>query len=337
MMGSLDINLNKAMEIYSRFSRPSGEHRTPQAYPGWPVLVWLFLWLTSTHQSHAEEAINHSPLQQETLFTYRAPESDRDTRLHYEIDVLRLALEKTEKEYGPFRLEPTPRINVARCLQSIQQHRFTNFFCSLGYNETYESNPDITYVRFPIEMGVLSYRTCFTNAKTAEKLKTITTIEQLRKLTHGQGRDWADVAVLRHNGFKVIEVDQYEALFTMTAAGRFDLFCRGTNEIKEEYDARHSIPGLVYDRNLLIYYSMPLFLYTNKSNTRSIERITKGLHTAYKDGSLVALWKKKHLPNADFAALNGRRVFRLENPLVKSIDFDYEKYNYKFLLPVPIK
>jgi len=301
------------------------------------LLLSLLFGGYATAASNATSSTINNSADTSTLFTYRAPESDRDTRLLYEIAVLRLALEKTAKEYGPFRLEPTPRINVARCLQSIQQHSFTNFFCSLGYNENNEISPDITYIRFPIDMGVLSYRTCFTNAKTAEKLKNITTLDQLRELTHGQGRDWADVAVLRQNGFKVMEVDQYEALFTMTAAGRFDLFCRGINEVKEEYDLRHTIPGLVYDQNLLIYYSMPLFLYTNKSNTQAIERITKGLLKAYADGSLLALWKSKHLPSANFAKLNKRRLFRLENPFVKSIDFDYEKYNYKFLLPAPKK
>lgn len=273
----------------------------------------------------------------ETVFTYRAPESDRDTRLHYEIQVLRLALEKTTDEYGPFRLEPTPRINVARCMQSVRQHKFTNFFCSLGYTEIYDTYPDVTYVRFPIELGILSYRTCFTNAKTAEKLENITSLRELRGLTHGLGRDWADVAVLKHNGFKVVEVDQYETLFTMAAAGRFDLFCRGTNEIKEEYDVRKDINGLVYDRNIVIHYPMPLFLYTNKANTAAIERITEGLHKALKDGSLVTLWKSKHLPSADFAQLHKRRLFRLQNPVVKNIDFDYAKYDYTFLLARPLK
>lgn len=34
----------------------------------------------------------------------------------------------------------------------------------------------------------------------------------------------------------VSEVSQFEHLFKMMAAGRFDLFCRGTNEVNQEYD-----------------------------------------------------------------------------------------------------
>lgn len=304
------------------------------------ILTWSLLWILLIGYSANTRATPITTATQpltETVFTYRAPESDRDTRLLYEIEVLRLALEKTTKEYGAFRLEPTPRINVARCMQSVRQHKFTNFFCSLGYTELYNTYPDVTYVHFPIELGILSYRTCFTNPKTAEKLAGITTLKQLQELTHGLGRDWADVAVLKHNGFKVMEVDQYEALFTMAAAGRFDLFCRGTNEVKEEYDLRRNINGLVYDQHILIHYPMPLVLYTNKANTAAIERITKGLHRAYTDGSLIKLWKTKHLPSADFAQLQNRRLFRLENPEVKSIAFDYTKYDYTFLLTSPLK
>lgn len=304
------------------------------------ALIWsllLLIFVGHSTQATSTTATRATTATTETVFTYRAPESDRDTRLLYEIEVLRLALEKTTKEYGPYRLEPTPRINVARCMQSIRQHKFTNFFCSLGYTELYDTYPDVTYVRFPIELGILSYRTCFTNPATAEKLADITTLEQLQKLTHGQGRDWADVAVLRLNGFQVMEVDQYEALFTMAAAGRFDLFCRGANEVKEEYELRRNIKGLVYDPHILIHYPMPLVLYTSKANTAAIARITKGLERAYKDGSLIELWKKKNLPNADFAQLHKRRIFRLKNPLLKSINFDYTQYDYTFLLTHPQK
>lgn len=309
-------------------------------YPKHLCWHWLVWWVVLMGAGSAWADTNSAITPQvkpETVFTYRAPESDRDTRLHYEISVLQLALEKTVDDYGPFRLESTPRINVARCMHSIRQHKFTNFFCSLGYTERYNAYPDVTYVRFPIELGVLSYRTCFTNPQTAKQLQTITTMDQLRQLTQGLGRDWADVAVFKHNGFSVVEVDQYEALFSMVAAGRFNLFCRGTNEVKDEYNLRHGMPGLVYDRTLAIHYPMPLLLYTNKANAAAIERITKGLQKAFADGSLVALWKTKHLPNAEFAQLHKRRLFHLENPAVKSIDFDYEKYDYTFLLTRPLK
>jgi len=266
----------------------------------------------------------------ETVFTHRVAETLGDTRPDYEVAVLKLALEKTEAEYGPFRLEGAPKINVTRSIHSIRTNSFPNYFYSLGYEKIYDNYKEMTYIPFPIDMGVLGYRTCFTSEKNLEKLARVTTLEELKAFTHGQGRGWVDGKILSSNGFKVIEVEQYDKLFKMVAAGRFDLFCRGANEIKDEYDIRHTMKGLAYDRSILIYYPMPIFLYTNATNTLAIERVTKGIKMAYKDGSLQALWSRQHQASVDFAELGKRKIFRLENPLIDTINFDHEQYNIKF-------
>lgn len=258
------------------------------------------------------------------------PESEGDTRPYYEVAALKLALEKTQAEYGPFRLQGSPRINVTRSTQSIRTNSFPNFFYSLGYEAIYDSYKEMAYVPFPIDMGVLGYRTCFTSEPNIELLAKITTLEELKAFSHGQGRGWVDAKILQHNGFKVLEVEHYEKLFKMVAADRFDLFCRGANEIKEEYDAHHTTKGIAYDRSILIYYPMPILLYTNVNNVEAIERVTKGLKIAHADGSLQKLWEEQHKASVDFAELGKRKIFRLENPLIKGINFDHEQYNYKF-------
>lgn len=285
-------------------------------------VFWIFIGLLLV-PSHSIAA------QTETVFTHRVAESAGDTRHLYEIAVLKLALEKTEPEYGPFRLEGAPRINVTRSIHSIRSNSFSNFFYSLGYEEIYDSYQEMIYIPFPIELGVLGYRTCFTSEQNLEALAQVTTLEELKAFSHGQGRGWVDGKILQHNGFKVAEVEQYDKLFKMVAADRFDLFCRGANEIKDEYDIRHTLKGLAYDRNILIYYPMPIFFYTHVNNREAIERVTKGLLRAYGDGSLMALWSKQHQASVDFADLGKRRIFRLDNPLVKSINFDHEQYVFK--------
>ncbi len=47
--------------------------------------------------------------------------------------------------------------------------------------------------------------------------------------------------ILRENGFQVREVSEYESLFKMVAGKRFDLFCRGTNELLSEWETHKSI------------------------------------------------------------------------------------------------
>lgn len=265
----------------------------------------------------------------QTVFTHRVPEAYASNTPSYEVSVLKLALDKTLKEYGPYELKPAPKINVNRSLQSIKANTFPNYFASLGYNENYGSPEDITYVRFPIDLGVLSYRTCFASHESLAKLANINSLDELRMLSIGQGRGWVDVAILKHNGFNVVEIEPYPNIFKMVAAHRLDLFCRGANEIKEEYERWMQAEGLGYDRHLLIYYPMPIFFYTNSQNKEAAARVTKGLYKAYADGSLMKLWRAHHQASVDFAGLDKRKVFRIENPLVKSIDFDYAQYFYK--------
>ena len=265
----------------------------------------------------------------QTVFTHRTPEAYASSTASYEASALKLALDKTSEEYGPYELKTAPQINLNRVIQSIKTDAIPNYFASLGYNEDYNSNPDITYIRFPIDLGVLSYRTCFVPTEIADKVAKTNTLDELRTLSIGQGRGWVDVSILKYNGFKVVEAESYPILFKMAAAHRFDLLCRGANEVKEEYDRWGNTEGLGYDRHLLIYYPMPLFFYTNSKNKDSVARVTKGLRKAYADGSLLALWRKHHQASVDFAGLNKRKIFRLENPIVKSIDFDYAKYFYQ--------
>lgn len=262
------------------------------------------------------------------VFTHRVPEAYVSSTPNYETSVLKLALDKTVKEYGPYEFRAAPQINVNRSVQSIKANTFPNYFASLGYNENYGTLEELTYIRFPIDLGLLSYRTCFAPQSSLEQIAKINTLDELRKLSMGQGRGWVDGSILKHNGFNVVEIEPFPVLFKMVAVHRLDLFCRGANEIKEEYDRWGKTEGLGYDHHLLIYYPMPIFFYTNSHNKEAIARVTKGLKKAYADGSLLALWRIHHQASVDFAELDKRTVFRLENPLVKSIDFDYTKYFY---------
>jgi hypothetical protein len=61
----------------------------------------------------------------------------------------------------------------------------------------------------------------------------VQSLEQLKKYTIGQGIGWQDAKILQHNGLNVVDVDAYESLFKMVAAGRIDLFCTGANQLMQ--------------------------------------------------------------------------------------------------------
>ncbi|MGL6486856.1 hypothetical protein [Aeromonas hydrophila] len=262
-----------------------------------------------------------------TLFTYMSPESEHDPRSTYDRELLRLALEKTRASHGDYRMQAAPPMTLARMWVSLRFNDYPNLFAM----DSYRSDRDmsgIDYVRFPIHLGIVSYRICFVSPEQQSAVAGVTSLAGLKRFDIGQGKGWLDVQILQRAGFKVQEVEGYEQLFKMVARGRFALFCRGINELPQEKLNHSYVPGLVMDENVALYYPLPRVFFTHNSNQQAIARVQQGLKAAWRDGSLQALWLKTFKPSLSFAHLHTRRLFRLENPYIEGIDFNYQDYFY---------
>jgi len=266
-----------------------------------------------------------------TVFTYRAAESKNDFRYEYDTNLLKLALESTVDTDGPYRLVPSPNMNYARAHLYLKSNSLPNFIIKLSYNPDFEKR-GLTFAPFPVDLGIVGYRICFANPEITEQLSGVSSLKELNIFTHGQGTGWSDLEILQYNGFTVREVSSYESLFTMVAARRFDLFCRGANEFLDELTAHRHVQNLSYDKTFALFYPIPRFFYTNQANSRAMDRIHRGLMRAHENGSLLRLWLKHYKASIDFAELGKRRIIHLENPLVKGLSVDYQKYFYN---PLP--
>lgn len=260
-----------------------------------------------------------------TNFVLRPPSSDIDRRYIYESDVFKLALEKTIPEYGDYTLTFSSRMNNLRAIDYIQKNHQDNFFVLLNHDIS-KSREDLIYIPFPIHLGVVGYRVCFSSPKTRDRMKGISTLEELRDFTFALGRGWGDVDILKHNGLKVVEWDNYKSLFKLTAANRVDLFCRGIHEFLTEQQAMSNSMNLVLDTELLLYYPYPRFLYTHNKNEKNADRIYLGLRRAFADGSLQKAWLKYFGESVSRAGIEHRKVLTLSNPLIEQSDMEYLKY-----------
>jgi hypothetical protein len=262
------------------------------------------------------------------VISHKAPESLGDPREGYNNELIALALEKSKAQYGPYKLVEIPPMNTARLLYTANANIYPNFLTEISYIDELTSNPDITYINFPVDLGITGYRVCFINPAIKDEVKKITRVDQLKKYTIGQGIGWADSAILRYNGFHVIEVQNYGSLFKMVAAGRIDLYCRGINELKKEYDAYRDITRLTYDESFVLTYALPRFFFLGAKNKEAKERMEAGLHLAYNDGSLLKLWHKHNDENLEFVKLKNRKIFKLENPYIQKLHTDFVKYYF---------
>lgn len=284
------------------------------------LALWIIILLVSlvTTGARADFIVSH-----------RAPAGGVDKRDEYTIALIQLALEKTKASYGPYQMKniPASYYNL-RARVATSNNQFPNMLLEESYDDEFILNSKLDFINFPVELGILGYRVCFVNAKVKDQIAQVKSLEQLKKYTIGQGIGWQDAKILRHNGLNVVEVDAYESLFKMVAAGRIDLFCTGVNQVLNEYNGHKDLEALHIDQSFVLVYPLPRFFFVHPDNHLLKQRIAEGLKLAYKDGSLQKLWRESFGESLDFVHLEKRRIFVLENPLIGDLDKDYEKYFY---------
>ena len=249
----------------------------------------------------------------QTRVVYPAFESGADSRYNDILEILKMALDKTVAEYGPYTLKPSKsRMNEARYLAELLN---PGGMVNVGWSGTSVQKEKVYgVVRIPLRKGLLGYRVALIARSRQADIDKIRNPGDLRKVSIGQGIGWGDVAIYEANGIKV-HTAGYESLFKMVAANRIDLFPRGINEVFPEYAARHNaIPNLAVEKNLLIYYPWPYYFFFNKSDKSLAKRVETGLRKMIKDGSFNALFLKYNRASIRKANLKNRRIIRIVNP-----------------------
>jgi hypothetical protein len=171
-------------------------------------------------------------------------------------------------------------------------------------------------VFIPLYKGLLGNRIFIIHKDNQRKFDNIKTLEDLKAITIGQGRTWADTKILGSNGLRVITASKYESLFYMVDGGRFDAFSRGVHEPFGELAKRPQLKDLTVEKNLMLVYRMPFYLYASKENKTLAKDIEAGLNAAIADGSFDAVFfgdpaVQDVIAKAD---MKNRRAIYLDNP-----------------------
>ncbi len=242
--------------------------------------------------------------------------SKDDKRAEYVIGLLTLALEKTRKSDGPYQMIPVGGINIARAAHWLKSGDYVNVIWT---TPTVDRENSFLPIRIPIRKGLLGYRVFLIQKQDAEKFSTIKTLEDLKRLSVGQGQVWNDGKVFKASGFDVVTGSSYEGLFSMLMNGRFDFFSRGINEAPVEYEMRKDkFPNLFIEESILLYYPWPKYFFTSKENPELADRIERGLRLMLQDGSFDEHLMKYHKIDIEKVNLKNRRLFKIDNPLLPS-------------------
>ncbi|PHV12624.1 amino acid ABC transporter substrate-binding protein [Chitinimonas sp. BJB300] len=246
---------------------------------------------------------------------YPAPESPTDRRFDDLVEFLQMALERTVKEYGPYKLMPSTFVmNETRYIMEIKNN--TGKINVIWSSTSPDKEKDLQAIRISLRKDLLGYRIALINAGKQADIDKIKTLDDLKNLKIGQGRGWGDNAVYRENGISVSE-HNYKDLFRMVTEKYIDLFPRGITEVFDEYELNHSeLSGLSIEQHLVIYYLWPYYFFTSRKDIVLAQRIEKGLQMMLADGSFEKVFNRHNSQVILKANLKNRRIIQIKNPFL---------------------
>jgi ABC-type amino acid transport substrate-binding protein len=233
----------------------------------------------------------------------------------YRWKVLELALEHTRRSEGlDFVLKPYQNpVTQNRGIHLLQAG--TIDVIALGTNRDRESQ--MLPIRIDISRGVIGYRVFLISASDQARIAGMDDEAFRTRLTFGLSSQWADVPVMRENGYTVVTANEYDRLFDMLAAHRFDAMPRGISEAPIELKARQpEFPQLAIENTRALYFPYPIYFWVNRHDTQLAGAIERGLRAALADGSFRKLFETYHAPMIEAMHHTTRRVIRLKNPLL---------------------
>ena len=228
----------------------------------------------------------------------------------YAVKMIELALKHIDKKYKlVLTKEPYSQLKI--------MEEVTNGNLELFWNSSNaEKENKFTPVRICLYKGLLGNRIFIINKNNQSKFDNIKTLDDLKKITIGQGKTWADTKILESNGLTVVKANKYESLFLMVDGGRFDAFSRGVHEPFGELESHPNLKDLTVEKHLMLVYRMPFYLFTSKENKTLAKDLETGLNAAIADGSFDKVFfgdpaVQDVMAKAD---MKNRRAFFLDNP-----------------------
>ncbi len=259
------------------------------------------------------QAVAASPAKPQQV-VYPRPESEHDSRYLYDWEVLRTALDKTRARFGPYELRQASQfMSPARVTAEAAGVGSINLFVRAT---SVQLEQQFRPVRIPVDRGLIGYRLLLVRHEDLPQFAGVRSIEQLRRFSIGQGKGWVDVGILQAGGFKVVEGNNYDGLFSMLEVKRFDALSRSVDEALSEYDQWHKRFGFEVEPDIALYYPLARYFFTRRDaeGDALASRLEAGLEAMVQDGSLQALFMTYKGPLIKRSGLGRRRLFRIPNP-----------------------
>lgn len=269
------------------------------------IFLLLFILLFS-HFSFAKEASPKSI----TQIKVNGSQSVLDSRFSFQIKLLKNLFEKAGRPELSKNLVMVPEINLIRSFEELKKGRLD--IAILTSHNKHNQAEGIYPVFYPIRKGILGYRVFLVNSNNTNLLKTVNTLESLKKYSFGFSSTWADFGIYKHNRFKIIDFFNYDSSFKMLEKKRFQLFPRSVLEVSDELDVRKKSFDIAIDRHILLHYPVADMYYTNNKDLKDI--LDKGFKLMDRDGSWNELLKTYYSEELQNLKLKERKLIKISTP-----------------------
>jgi hypothetical protein len=233
-----------------------------------------------------------------------------DPKADYMASVIKLAIDHIDKKYRIER-QDKEALSQTRAVEEINAGNLDVTWTASSDEVEHNMQP----IRIPVFKGLIGHRILIIRQGDQARFDNIQTLEDLKSVNLGQGTTWADTKILEANGLHVTKTIKYPNLFYMLDGGRFDAFPRG---VSEPYDELPRYPNLklAVEKNLLLIYRMPFYLFVKNGNNVLAKDLETGLNLAIADGSFEKLFLANKTVQDVIEKTNiaNRRVIHLENP-----------------------
>ncbi|EKB24713.1 hypothetical protein HMPREF1170_00552 [Aeromonas veronii AMC35] len=226
------------------------------------------------------------------------------------VQLLRLSLDLTVPEYGPYQLVSSPQMEQGRAVKELRSGELVQVgvFAPDGQRER-----ELLAIHIPLAKGLLGWRVCLIRQGDEGRFAAIHSLADWHRsgLIIGQHRSWPDTQLLRANDLNVMAGNLYEALFNMLRKQRFDCFLRSVIEVEDELKQH---PDLAIEPHLVFRYPLALLFFVSPKYPELAQRIELGLQRARQTGDFDRIFEEGFGSTIRRLQLDQRQRLELNNP-----------------------
>ncbi|CCQ12821.1 hypothetical protein PALB_37610 [Pseudoalteromonas luteoviolacea B = ATCC 29581] len=232
----------------------------------------------------------------------------------YFIEVLNLALSKSEAKYGDYILQSIDiPITQQRHFIELSRDRIDVFWTmASSYRDNFARS-----VPIPLAFGSYGIRIAAVNRDSQVAFSQVRDVVGLNEFTAISGKDWPDSTILRDNGVRVDSSLSENNFYRILGQDSQFYYPRAVTEVFSEFSLLDQ-ENVDIDSALVIVYPAVMYFYVANSNVKLAKRLEEGLQLAINDGSLKALFFSfpHHKTALAQAKLASRHRINLLNPLL---------------------